>query len=171
MESFTLNSLFAQLADNSTDYPVESWSPSFSGDIDIKIDQQGHWYHQGSRFERAQLVVLFSKLLICEQGEHYLITPVEKWRIKVEDCPFVVYDIRMSPDKLEAEIGYLGDVEFAPKDWRLASLGDAQVPIVLLGRGLRARVSRSLYYRLVDMAVEKKGEFGVNSPLGWLRLQ
>lgn len=170
MESFTLNSLFAQLPDDGKQYPVDSWSPSLSGDIDIKIDLQGHWYHRGSRFERAQLVVLFAKLLICEQGEHYLITPVEKWRIQVDDCPFVVNDIKLNPDSLVAEIGYLGDVQFEPKDWRLAPLGDAEVPVILLDRGLRARVSRSLYYRLVDMAAEKKGEFGINSPLGWLRL-
>ena len=64
--------------------PVSEWSPQLSGDIDIVIDANGNWFHEGSKIQRAALVALFAKILRREHdGEYYLVTPVEKWRIRV----------------------------------------------------------------------------------------
>lgn len=70
--------------------PVEHWDPPLSGDIDIRIARDGTWYHEGAAIERPALVRLFAGLLKREGDEYFLVTPVEKWRIQVEDAPFVL---------------------------------------------------------------------------------
>ena len=69
--------------------PVHLWNPPFCGDIDMLIARDGTWYHEGKPIRRPAMVQLFSTILLREDNEYFLVTPVEKVRIKVEDCPFV----------------------------------------------------------------------------------
>lgn len=70
--------------------PVERWNPPLSGDMDLRITRDGAWRYEGALIQREALVRLFASILRCdEDGHHYLITPVEKWRIRVDDAPFL----------------------------------------------------------------------------------
>lgn len=65
--------------------PVHQWNPSLSGDMDLVIKSNGEWVHEGGLIKRKSLVRLFSSILKKEGDEYFLVTPVEKWRIQVED--------------------------------------------------------------------------------------
>ena len=74
--------------------PLHLWQPALSGDIAIRITAEGDWYHEGGKIERDALVRLFASILRREDdGEYYLVTPGEKWRIVVELHPLMVIDI------------------------------------------------------------------------------
>ena len=70
--------------------PLELWQPPLSGDIDIRIDADGQWYHDGGLIERFKLVKLFASIMRYEADIGFvLVTPVEKGKIRVEDAPFI----------------------------------------------------------------------------------
>ena len=69
--------------------PVEKWNPPLSGDLDMRIARDGTWFYLGSPITRPGMVKLFSSILKREGDAFFLVTPVEKWRISVEDAPFV----------------------------------------------------------------------------------
>ncbi|RMF69002.1 MAG: DUF1285 domain-containing protein, partial [Alphaproteobacteria bacterium] len=71
--------------------PVDRWDPPYCGEIDIRIAADGTWYHEGRPIRRPELVKLFSRVLRRDEDGHtYLVTPVEKMRITVEDAPLHV---------------------------------------------------------------------------------
>jgi len=172
MEEFTLNQLLTTDYQGCSSYPLESWHPQLSGDIDIRIDTQGRWWHEGSLIKRGRLCSLFARLLIKEGEDYFIITPVEKWRIQVEDRPFIVNDINDngSSADLIATIGYLGDVTITPEQWDLSSSFGELRPELDLGHGLSARLARNLFYRLAEGAVETEQGIGWSSSIGWLPL-
>ena len=70
--------------------PVHLWHPAFSGELDMHIARDGTWYYEGGPVTRLALAQLFSGILRLEEdGRYYLVTPVEKWGIRVDDVPFV----------------------------------------------------------------------------------
>ena len=70
--------------------PVHLWNPPYCGEIDMRIAADGRWYHDGSLINRPRMVQLFSSILRRDDdGCFYLVTPVERVRIRVDDCPFV----------------------------------------------------------------------------------
>ena len=74
--------------------PLHLWHPPLSGDIAIRIAADGSWYHEGTLIQRESLVRVFASILRREEdGEYYLVTPGEKWRIEVELHPLIVTDI------------------------------------------------------------------------------
>ena len=70
--------------------PVESWQPEVEGEIDINIDSQGRWFHEGGHFDRQDLARMFASILRREGDDYFLVTPVEKLKIRVEDVPFSI---------------------------------------------------------------------------------
>ena len=68
--------------------PVHLWHPPLSGDMDMRIQRDGQWINEGRPILREPLVKLFASILRREGDEYFLVTPVEKWRISVEDAPF-----------------------------------------------------------------------------------
>lgn len=86
--------------------PLDRWQPALCGDIDIVIDRQGCWFHQGQPIKRQSLVNLFASILRREQdGDYYLVTPVEKWRIRVEDAALIVVDMDVVQAVMTTPIG------------------------------------------------------------------
>ena len=73
--------------------PLHLWQPEHVGVIDIRIDREGIWYHEGTRIERQPLVDLFATILRREKDDYYLVTPAEKMRIVVEEAPFIAIDL------------------------------------------------------------------------------
>ncbi|SDY46994.1 hypothetical protein SAMN05444004_101518 [Jannaschia faecimaris] len=145
--------------------PVESWDPPFCGDIDITIKRDGTWIHEGTPIRRPGLVKLFASILKREGDEHFLVTPVEKVRLQVEDAPFVAVDFEVV-DGVITFVTNVGDVVAAgsanPIRVEIAEDGEPS-PYVEVRRGLDALIDRKSFYRLVDIGKERDGKFGVAS--------
>lgn len=153
---------------NSTSPPLHLWHPALSGDIPIHIAADGTWHHDGGVIQRESLVRLFASILRREDdGEYYLVTPAEKWRIEVELHPLLVTDIsreeKAGDSLLQAtlntgttlQVGAEHPIELDPR------LGG--IPVLQLDHGLSALFSRAAWYRLADMARELDGVPTVSS--------
>jgi len=136
--------------------PVHLWNPPLSGDIDIRIAADGRWYHEGTAFQREALVRLFASILKREGDEYFLVTPVEKWRLRVESTPFIAIDCEVLGSGTEQQLVFVTDVGdrvhcSAGHPLRLLSIAGAEpVPCIMVRDGLEARLARALYYRLVE---------------------
>ncbi|RHW76946.1 DUF1285 domain-containing protein [Colwellia sp. RSH04] len=144
--------------------PVESWNPSHCGDIDIEIKRNGDWFHEGSAFKRMPLVKLLSSVLIREQtsdnDDYFLITPVEKMRIRVEDAPFVLTHWQWQENEqamlVETNVGD----SFILNGEHPIECGEDGSLYVIVRRNLKAKVHRNVYYQWVDLATEEKTSQG-----------
>ena len=145
--------------------PVQEWDPPFCGDIDIVIRRDGTWIHEGTPIGRPGLVRLFASILKREGDEHFLVTPVEKVGLQVEDAPFVAVDFSAEAGALTFETN-VGDTVTAgpehPLRVELAADGEPS-PYVEVRHGLEALIDRKSFYRLVDLGEERDGRFGVAS--------
>jgi uncharacterized protein len=148
--------------------PLHLWHPALSGDIPIRIDTQGTWYHDEVRIERKSLVLLFASILRREEdGEYYLVTPSEKWRVVVESHPLLVTDINVlelaGMQVLEATLstGRRFVVSEQHPLFLDSALGD--IAAVRLPYGLTAICSRPAWYRLVDLAEPRDGSLILRS--------
>ncbi len=74
--------------------PVHLWNPPFCGDLDMRIAGDGTWFYMGTPIGRPALVRLFSTILKREDGKHFLVTPVEKVGIRVDDAPFLAVEMQ-----------------------------------------------------------------------------
>lgn len=146
--------------------PIEQWQPKLCGDIDIEIRADGSWWHEGTAFERQDLVRLFASILRCEQGEYFLVTPVEKWRIRVVDKPFVITLIDEGDCGIEF-VSNVGDVGLIGADHplRLSQCPAAAEPVpeVKVRHDLWARLSRNVYYALAEHAFEQNQQWCIES--------
>lgn len=156
--------------------PLEHWHPPLSGDIDIYIDKRGDWYHEGTPIKRQPLINLFASILRREDdGHYYLVTPVEKWRIRVDDTPLLAVDMDIvEPGEQQKIIFRLNTGELIPLDechpLHIDNADTEPHPVLGLERGLRARLNSAVFYRLIDMAQERNGELGLYSHDRWLAL-
>src|SRR5258708_7764802 len=78
--------------------PVHLWNPPFCGDLDMRIGSDGTWFYMGTPIGRPALVRLFSTILKRENGKHFLVTPVEKVGIRVDDAPFLAVEMVKDSD-------------------------------------------------------------------------
>lgn len=159
--------------------PVHLWNPPLSGDIDIRIAVDGNWYHEGTRFERESLVRLFASILKREGDEHFLVTPVEKWRLRVDCTPFVAIDCDVVGQGPEQQLVFATNVGdrvqcSAVHPLRMIPFpagGNATIPCIEVRDGLLARIERGVYYRLVADCAEPHGNvLRVCSDRQWFEL-
>ena len=139
--------------------PIEKWNPPFCGDIDMKISKSGKWYYMGSEIKRPAMVKLFSGILRLESdNSYYLVTPVEKVRIQVEDAPFVAVAITKEQSEGMNTVTFrtnLNDEIVLSKENPLSieiKKNDEPSPYITVRNNLRALISRSVFYELVDLA-------------------
>jgi len=143
--------------------PLHLWDPPLSGDIDIKINRKGIWLHQGTAITRQRLVRLFSTILRREDdGCYYLVTPVEKWRMQVEDAPFRCILLENNGEGEDQVLTLTTDVADKvvvdaehPLRFEIDVDTEQPSPYVLVRNGLEALLARSVYYQLIDLAVER----------------
>lgn len=139
--------------------PLHLWNPPFCGDIDMRIARDGTWFYLGSPIGRAPMVRLFSSILRREGDRYYLVTPVEKVGIVVDDAPFVAVDFDVAGTERTAEITFVthvGDKVTAGPDHPLRVVHDGAgkpAPYVMVRDGLEALIDRKSFYRLVDLGV------------------
>jgi len=152
--------------------PVEKWNPELSGDMDMIIRKDGTWWHEGGQVKREELVRLFASILKREGDDYFLVTPVEKWRIQVEDRPLLVTMVQDDAEGVRL-LTNGGDtfVVSADHPLRVSLLDGVEVPEVLVRSDLWARCSRNAFYQLCDLAVEVNGCLGIHSGGDFYSLQ
>lgn len=138
--------------------PVHLWNPPFCGDLDIRIKRDGTWFYLGTPIGRAPLVRLFSTILKLEDGKYFLVTPVEKVGIIVDDAPFVAVDFTVQGDGEAQSLTFetnVGDFAVAGPEHPIRVERDPETgepaPYVMIRAGLEALIDRKSFYRLVDL--------------------
>lgn len=134
--------------------PVHLWNPPFCGRIDMRIARDGTWFYAGTPIGRAPLVRLFASILKREGDDYFLVTPVEKVQITVDDAPFVAVDFTATGDALVFETNVGDRVAAGPAHPIRVVLapGTAEpAPYVHVRAGLDARIDRKSFYRLVEI--------------------
>jgi hypothetical protein len=153
--------------------PVHLWNPPFCGDLDMRIAHDGTWFYMGTPIGRPALVRLFSTILKREDGKHFLVTPVEKVGIRVDDAPFLAVEMLDETGEQGRVLRFRTNVD----DWvscdaahrlRFVAAADGGLtPYLHVRADLWAKVTRALYYDLVDMGEERvvdgRKMFGVAS--------
>lgn len=142
--------------------PVHLWNPPYCGDLDIRIARNGMWWYLGTPIGRVELVKLFASVLKLEDEKYYLVTPVEKIGIIVDDAPFVAVDFDVADQGPAQTITFetnVGDRTVAGPDNPIRVERDPETgepsPYVHVRRGLEALIDRKSYYRLVDICVHE----------------
>lgn len=156
-------------AGNSALPPVHQWNPPFCGDIDMRIARDGTWFYLGTPIGRPALVRLFSTILRRDGDDYFLVTPVEKVGITVDDAPFVAVDFNREGDNLLFETN-VGDRCVAGADHPIRVTRDTETgepsPYVLVRDNLEALIDRKSFYRLVDI-----GEHADHKGTDWFGLR
>ena len=154
--------------------PVHLWNPAHCGEIDIVIKRNGLWFHEGTPIGREALVRLFSTVLRKDPDGIYLVTPVEKMKITVEDAPFVAVRVDRDGERLRFLTNVGDEVEAGPDNAiRVetdAATGEPR-PYLHVRRVLEALIARPVFYELVEMAEARETaegpQLGVASGGAW----
>ncbi len=137
--------------------PVHLWNPPFCGDLDMRIARDGTWFYLGTPIGRKRMVRLFSTILKKEDEKYFLVTPVEKMGIIVEDAPFVAVDFSVDGIGPDQEIRFttnVGDTSVAGQDNPIRLTFDESgepSPYIHIRAGMEALIDRKSFYRLVEM--------------------
>jgi len=150
--------------------PVHLWNPPYCGEIDLRIASDGTWFYQKTPIGRAALVKLFASVLKREGDHYYLVTPVEKCGIVVDDAPFLAVELKIErPDSRQGAqqvtqqvLNFRTNVD----DWVVCGPGHelrfepetatgGLKPYLHVRRDLWAKVSRPLFYDLVELGEER----------------
>lgn len=173
-EASALSGLEAMLKDQAAGAlpPVDAWNPPYCGDIGMRIRSDGVWFYQGSPIGRKPLVRLFSRVLRKDaDGRHYLVTPVEKVDVTVDDAPFLAVEMEVKGAGRDQVLIFrtnVDDVVRCGRDHPLRFVAEPHSgglkPYLLVRGRLEALVTRAVYYDLVELAVP--GEAGSDDVLG-----
>src|SRR5947209_1157550 len=154
--------------------PVHLWNPPFCGDLDMRIAADGTWFYMKTPIGRPALVKLFASVLKREGSRYYLVTPVEKCGILVDDAPFLAVELTVEAGPAGQTLHFRTNVD----DWVACGPDHALrfepepdtgglKPYLHVRRDLWAKVTRALFYDLVALGEEREvgGErmFGVAS--------
>lgn len=154
--------------------PVHLWNPPFCGDLDMRIASDGTWFYMGTPIGRPALVRLFSTILKREGDKHFLVTPVEKVGIRVDDAAFLAVEMQKHNDgegtlllRFRTNVDDWVDCDAAHRLRFEPAADGGLTPYLHVRADLWAKVTRVLYYDLVDMGEERMVDgqemFGVES--------
>lgn len=137
--------------------PVDKWNPDLCEGQEFFIDREGNWFYNQSPIKNQKLTNLFSTVLKNEDNNYFLVTPVEKVPVKVELAPYMIIDFEMVSDSiiLSTNLNY----EFIlDKDnsTKLIKYNGSLIPIANVRNNIEGFFNRNIYYKLIDIALEKK---------------
>lgn len=141
--------------------PVHQWNPPLSGTMDMQIRADGRWFYLGSEIKRPKMVKLFSTILRRDEDTYFLVTPVEKWIIQVDDAPFVATTVERVNDATSDGVEKLifttnvGATVVAGKAHPIRVEVDASGqprPYLRVRDNLDALIHRNAFYQLVEWA-------------------
>ncbi|WP_448565033.1 DUF1285 domain-containing protein [Thalassotalea ganghwensis] len=161
----SLDKLSAQLKEHSAQSmpPVELWDPPYCGEMDIRIANDGTWFYNGTPFKRMALVKLFASVLKYEKGDYFLVTPVEKVKITVDDAPLLLTQWQLQQANGQSVIGAstnLDDSFFIGEEHPVSQNQQGELYVVVR-RNLNAKVHRNVYYQWVELGKETKTDNGI----------
>jgi hypothetical protein len=138
--------------------PIHLWNPDNVKDIDMRIAADGTWFYLGTPIKRPRLVKLFASVMRKEGADYYLVTPVEKCRVTVEDAPFLIVLLESTPaeqgERLEL-VSNMGDRVTLSKDCPLRVVIDKETEepglYVTIRADLEAKLNRNVYYQLTEL--------------------
>ena len=168
----SLSSIFEELSklDEDSFPPVEEWNPPLCENVHMKIDRSGKWYFMHSPIGRERMIKLFSRVLRRDGEEYFLVTPVEKIKIEVEDKPFVITDFETQDIEGEQVILFktnTDEVFELNKQHPLRVVLDQETlepsPYITVRSNLEGLISRNVYYKLIDIGEEIDGNYGIYS--------
>ncbi len=143
--------------------PVHKWNPPYCGELDMRIARDGTWFYQGTPIGRKPLVKLFSTIIRRDGDDYFLVTPVEKVGIKVDDAPFVAVDFEVDnagPDQTIAFVTNVDDVVIAGPNHPIRVSHDPTTgepsPYVLVRDNLEALIDRKSFYRLAELGTHEQ---------------
>ncbi|QIG53410.1 DUF1285 domain-containing protein [Altererythrobacter sp. BO-6] len=145
--------------------PVESWNPQQITESHMRIAADGTWFHQGDPIRREAMVRAFAGLLTRDEaGHHWLVTPFEKSAIEVEDAAFIAVDVARRDAGLAFRLN-TDELVIAGPENRLRAAGCADTPALYLHvrRGCEARLNRSTYQQLAEIALAESDDWRVSS--------
>jgi hypothetical protein len=138
--------------------PVHLWDPAYCGEIDIRIAADGTWFYQGTPIGRHALVKLFASILKREGQKYFLVTPVEKCGIVVDDAPFTAIEMRIEDDATVRRLCFRTNVDDwvtcgadHPLRFETETATGGLKPYIHVRRDLWAKVARTLFYDLVSL--------------------
>lgn len=138
--------------------PVHLWNPDFCGDLDMRIARDGTWFYLGTPIGRPALVKLFSSIIRKDGDDYFLVTPVEKVGITVEDAPIVAIDFEVSgagEGQVLKFLTHVDDEATAGPSNPIRVARDPESgepsPYILIRANLEALIDRKSFYRLVDL--------------------
>jgi hypothetical protein len=159
-DSAKANDLLAQIPKAKGPAPVHLWNPDFCGDIDMRIARDGTWYYQGTPIGRKPMVRLFSTIIRRDGDAYFLVTPVEKVGIQVDDAPFVAVSLEVLGSGEQQVLRFTSNVDDqaeAGVDHPLRVQVDPATqepsPYILMRTNLEALIHRNVFYQLVELAV------------------
>ena len=143
--------------------PVHLWNPPFCGDLDMRIAGDGTWFYLQTPIGRPALVRLFASVLKRDGDKYYLVTPVEKCGIRVDDAPFLAVEMKVEQTAAGRILHFRTNVD----DWVACGVGHALrfdpephsgglKPYLHVRRDLWAKVTRALFYDLVELGEERE---------------
>jgi len=163
-EEINTNSLFQSILEaqkNNELPPVEKWNPPLCENVDMKIARDGKWFFKNSPIGREKMIKLFSTVIrFDDDGFYYLVTPVEKIQLQVEDKPFVIKTF--NKEIIDGEEVFLfqtnvDDVVTLSKENPLRvdinEITQEPSPYILVRKNLEALISRNVFYQLVAEAI------------------
>lgn len=158
----SLKNISAQIAGHKNKIPpVELWDPPYCGEIDMQIKADGQWLYGGTIFKRQSLVRLFASVLKKEEDEYFLVTPVEKVKITVDEVPFVLTQWHwVDEQQTSMMVSTNVDDEFILNAEHPLTISEDGSLYVTVRRNLVAKVHRNVFYQWIDFAKEQKNEQG-----------
>jgi hypothetical protein len=145
--------------------PLDQWNPAEQGDSHMRIAADGRWYHEGGEIRRPAMVRAFASLLTRDEaGSHWLVTPSQKLSIEVEDAAFIATDVAEKGGALVFRLN-TDDLVLAGPDHPLRAAGNPDTPAlyVAVRHGCEARLNRSTYAQLADLALQHGNDWTVES--------
>ncbi len=160
--SDALNDIIKQIKDKKHP-PVHLWNPEYCGELDIRIARDGTWYYLNSPIGRKPLVKLFSSVIrFDDDGKYYLVTPVEKIGITVDDAPFVAVQMYVEGSGRDQVISFRTHVDeyvIVDNEHPMRMAFDKKTkepsPYVLVRSNLEALIIRAVFYDLIELAAEE----------------
>lgn len=145
--------------------PVHLWNPPFCGDLDMRIARDGSWFYMGTPIGRPAMVRLFSTVIRRDGDDYFLVTPVEKVGIKVDDAPFVAVELKVEGDGEAQVLRFITNVgdetEAGPEHPMRVELdpeSQEPAPYVHVRANLEALIHRNVFYQLVELAVPHEAD-------------
>ena len=146
-------------SNDALEFKIKKWNPKYCGDIDMRIASDGTWFYCGSPINRKKLVKLFSSILINENNKYFLITPVEKVGIKVDDAPFIANDFEKITENNKSYLVFFTNIDetivLSKKNPFRISINDKTQepsPYIMVRKNIEAKIDRKSFYRLLDLA-------------------